>query len=183
MRLYGDMPRLQHVPGEDFDPEQSQVFKFMLERSGNTDLDWAQAEYYRVKVFGMSPDRPRAILIYDPKTCETLGKITWDREAKKAKQSAKDNEDAAPIDYELIEALLERYDDLLRNMPSQKTNKQFFKWLRTNVPEVKGLNDDELHGSFGEAVEALDKITFYTPDECEDHDDIDHKKYCFRIGK
>jgi hypothetical protein len=72
------MPRgLKHKPGERYVAGDSQVLKWMAEKSGITDLDWLEAEFSRVRKFGTSPDDPKAVIIYDPKTAETIGILTY----------------------------------------------------------------------------------------------------------
>jgi hypothetical protein len=78
LRLYQDMPRLTHCPGERYDRAESEVLRFILEKNGMEltplgNLCWAEKEYNRVRDYGTSPEDKNAVFIYDKSTGETLG--------------------------------------------------------------------------------------------------------------
>lgn len=86
VRLYGNMPRLKHRPGEKYSRELSKVLPYILEQSGNTDLLWAESEFNRAKRYGMN-NLEKSVLIYDDQTGETMGVL-----AARAEQAAKDDQ-------------------------------------------------------------------------------------------
>jgi hypothetical protein len=112
LRIYQDMPRLKHRPGDFYDPAESEVIKFILEKNGSTDFAWGEKEYNRVRKCGTSSQDKNAVFIYDSSTCETLGVRTWRSEAKH--QPEKRNCDA---DFELFDELIGANMALLKEMP------------------------------------------------------------------
>ncbi len=83
VRLYGLMPRgLKHKPGEAYVAGDSQVLKWMGEKSGNSDLDFLEADLHKAR-------RYRAV-VFDNETDETLGILTYLAEAKSDKAEQED---------------------------------------------------------------------------------------------
>jgi len=74
---YAAMPRRCHKPGASWEPEKSEVFAWMSEQTGNSDLAWLAAEYRRITRFGTDPENPRSIWVYDKKTRQTMGIEVW----------------------------------------------------------------------------------------------------------
>jgi hypothetical protein len=93
LRLYQDMKRLKHRPGDYYDPEESEVLKFILEKNGRDftpgNFEWAESEYHRLCRYGTSPDDKNAVIIFDRDTFETLGIQTFRSEMSPEAKAAK----------------------------------------------------------------------------------------------
>jgi hypothetical protein len=163
VRLYGQMPRLSHKPFADYSAKDSEVIAYILAQSGNTDLEWSEAEFNRVKRYGTSPDDKKAVMIYDGGDGKWLGVLTYTCEnanttkEQKGKAAAATSEDDPIRDGdEILYAYI--YDDSgneieryflgkpgnrqeispaayskIRRMPVQKNRLAAAKWLQNTV--------------------------------------------------
>jgi hypothetical protein len=97
VQLYGLMPRgLKHKPGEEYVAEDSQVLKWMGERSGDTDIKSLEAEFHRLPKANAKDTAEKiakAVLIHDKETRETIGILTYRAELK-AQQEAENKSEA-----------------------------------------------------------------------------------------
>jgi hypothetical protein len=91
LKLYGDMPRRKHKPGDKYSAEASEVLQYIGQRSGETDFAKLAAEYNNIprawinsKTGERDSDRniARANMIYDRATGETMGPLTYREELK-----------------------------------------------------------------------------------------------------
>ena len=72
-KIYGDMPRLRHKVGEEYDPATSQVLAYICEVSGNSDLEWAESEFARIR-------RYNGRVMFHDTTGEWIGRNVYDLE-------------------------------------------------------------------------------------------------------
>ncbi len=129
LKLYGTMPRLKNQTGEAYVREESEVLKFMAEKSGNSNLDWLEAEFNRLSYAWINSltgekdserDIARANRIYDRGTKEWLGPLTYREELKQTDDVCDDAKKVIEVDEaDEPEAdtawMQEGYDYLVRN--------------------------------------------------------------------
>jgi hypothetical protein len=111
LRDYGAMPECVHKPelDEKFNPANSDVLKFLMERSGKDSMEWLQAEFHRICRWGTRMDQPNAVFVYNPEKRTWHGRLTYTAEAKpiEAAKIEAEKAEAARILNEKMESEIE----------------------------------------------------------------------------
>jgi len=126
LRLFGDMPRRKHKPEEEFSAETSEVFKWMIERSGlslaEVTAEWKRLPYSWIDSVKKEKDSEdnlaKANRIFDRGTGEWLGPLTYraelaapNREQSDDNPSRVDPEEEKDPELEEEKGYLYRKDD------------------------------------------------------------------------
>jgi hypothetical protein len=181
LRVYGNMPAwLKHQPGEVYKAQDSQVLKWMSEKSGSADFKWLEKEFDRVRRYGRSADEPKAVFIYDANEQGWCGRLSLPAKAETPKV-------VEPVTQEDLDAEAKYYNSLvtdniaiLRAMPPMKTDFQITRYLKKNI---KGEYDaDALCQLCGDDNIELDFWKYVLQDEYKDDPEVPEGKDWLTCG-